>query len=102
MSNNLSLFVSTARKNYSDTNVITYVFNPFTGAISSNIDKFCKLGTHLCLYSSCFPIYDNENNYKGYFIGDKVNSVVNGEIIKTESVNSYFGRKFRQNTFKKN
>lgn len=90
----LEHIIETARNESLEDRPVSYVFDPFTGNISSNVDKFCKRGTHLCIIWTWFPIFKN-GKYIGYFAGDKVNYVENGEIVRSESVNSYFSRKLR-------
>lgn len=88
----LEQVIENARNESLNTTTASYVFDPFTGSISSNVDKFCKRGTHLCITWVWFPLFENDK-YIGYFAGDKVNYVENGEIIREESVNSYFAKK---------
>ncbi|MEN6292308.1 MAG: hypothetical protein ABFD07_09900 [Methanobacterium sp.] len=88
----LETIIEEVRNSYLENNVVSYVFNPFTGQISSNVDKFCKLGTHLCITWTWFPLFEN-GKYIGYFAGDEVKYVKNGEFVGSESVNSYFSRK---------
>ena len=39
-----------------------------------------------------FPLFEHDR-YIGYFAGDEVYYIENGEIVKIESVNSYFAKK---------
>jgi len=89
----LESIIEEARTHYQETHNISYVFNPFTGQISSNLTKFGIHG-NLAITWTWFPLFERDS-YIGYFAGDEVYYIRNGEIVKIESVNSYFAKKLR-------
>ena len=91
----LESIIEEARTHYQDTHNISYVFNPFTGQISSNLTKFGRRG-NLAITWTWFPLFEHDK-YIGYFAGDGVYYIENEEIVKIESVNSYFAKKSLNN-----
>jgi len=91
---NIEKTVESAYNNYIETRKVSYVFDPVTGQISSNISKFCIIGSHLCITALCVPIFEG-GIYKGYFFGEKVR-LVNEGVTREEDINEYLFRKLRK------